>query len=186
MQHIFVSSFFFRRKSKTPRLSQVRAHFENWHNQFLFTNFIIWLLIFEKVNRQVFRCEKNQKQKFKWGFEFLQSQQYTPYCHWGKKHFWNISGLKNKGSCVCVCARNMSCEHVIQIKQQLLSIFPEKHSVCFGCGAHIHDQYILKVAPDLEWHATCLKCSECGQYLDENCTCFVRNGKAYCKSDYFR
>uniref|UniRef100_A0A8C9JRD0 ISL LIM homeobox 2 n=1 Tax=Panthera tigris altaica TaxID=74533 RepID=A0A8C9JRD0_PANTA len=32
----------------------------------------------------------------------------------------------------------------------------------------------------------CLKCPECSQYLDETCTCFVRDGKTYCKRDYVR
>ncbi|XP_001362509.2 insulin gene enhancer protein ISL-2 [Monodelphis domestica] len=59
-------------------------------------------------------------------------------------------------------------------------------AMCVGCGSQIHDQYILKVSPDLEWHAACLKCAECSQYLDETCTCFVRNGKTYCKRDYIR
>nr|pir transcription factor isl-2a (clone S3) - chinook salmon [Oncorhynchus tshawytscha] len=57
-------------------------------------------------------------------------------------------------------------------------------AMCVGCGSQIHDQYILRVAPDLEWHAACLKCAECSQYLDETCTCFVRDGKTYCKRDY--
>ncbi|CAD5123966.1 DgyrCDS12271 [Dimorphilus gyrociliatus] len=57
---------------------------------------------------------------------------------------------------------------------------------CVGCGCAITDQYILRVDPDLEWHASCLKCADCGQMLDENCTCFVRDGKTYCKSDYTR
>ncbi|KAJ8304329.1 hypothetical protein KUTeg_017912 [Tegillarca granosa] len=59
-------------------------------------------------------------------------------------------------------------------------------SICVGCGSQIHDQYILRVAPDLEWHANCLKCSECNQYLDESCTCFVKDGKTYCRRDYVR
>uniref|UniRef100_UPI00358F6571 insulin gene enhancer protein ISL-1-like n=1 Tax=Myxine glutinosa TaxID=7769 RepID=UPI00358F6571 len=59
-------------------------------------------------------------------------------------------------------------------------------SVCVGCGGQIHDQYILRVSPDLEWHAACLKCADCKQYLDETCTCFVRDGKTYCKRDYIR
>ncbi|KAG9266433.1 insulin gene enhancer protein isl-2b-like [Astyanax mexicanus] len=59
-------------------------------------------------------------------------------------------------------------------------------AMCVGCGIQIHDQYILRVSPDLEWHAACLKCAECSQYLDENCTCFVREGKTYCKRDYVR
>ncbi|XP_061825326.1 insulin gene enhancer protein isl-2a [Nerophis lumbriciformis] len=59
-------------------------------------------------------------------------------------------------------------------------------AMCVGCGSQIHDQYILRVSPDLEWHAACLKCAECRQHLDESCTCFVRDGKTYCKRDYTR
>lgn len=55
-----------------------------------------------------------------------------------------------------------------------------------GCAREIQDQFILRVAPDLEWHAACLKCQECQQFLDESCTCFVRDGKTYCKEDYVR
>merc|ERR1711894_663147 len=61
-----------------------------------------------------------------------------------------------------------------------------KYSLCVGCGGEIHDQYILRVAPNLEWHAACLKCSQCQKFLDEKCTCFVRDGKIYCKEDYVR
>ena len=57
---------------------------------------------------------------------------------------------------------------------------------CAGCERHISDQYLLRVAPDLEWHAACLKCVDCGQSLDETCTCFVRDGKTYCRHDYIR
>ncbi|CAI9733992.1 gene enhancer ISL-1-like isoform X1 [Octopus vulgaris] len=69
-----------------------------------------------------------------------------------------------------------------------MEILAEKRrvSMCVGCGSQIHDQYILRVAPDLEWHAACLKCADCEQYLDETCTCFVRDGKTYCKRDYVR
>ncbi|OTF73881.1 insulin gene enhancer protein ISL-1-like protein [Euroglyphus maynei] len=62
----------------------------------------------------------------------------------------------------------------------------ERISLCVGCGSEIYDQYILRVSPDLEWHASCLKCADCQQYLDESCTCFVRDGKTYCKRDYLR
>ena len=61
-----------------------------------------------------------------------------------------------------------------------------RFSLCVGCGAPIQDQFILRVAPNLEWHAACLKCCECQMFLDENCTCFVRDGKTYCKKDYNR
>lgn len=68
----------------------------------------------------------------------------------------------------------------------LMSAEKQGFAMCVGCGSQIHDQYILKVSPDLEWHAACLKCAECSQYLDETCTCFVRDGKTYCKRDYVR
>ncbi|KAL5004698.1 hypothetical protein ScPMuIL_018154 [Solemya velum] len=66
------------------------------------------------------------------------------------------------------------------------SIKKRRMSMCVGCGSQIQDQYILRVSPDLEWHAACLKCADCKQYLDETCTCFVRDGKTYCKRDYVR
>lgn len=61
-----------------------------------------------------------------------------------------------------------------------------KKSLCVGCAKEIQDQYILRVSPDLEWHSACLRCHECNQFLDENCTCFVKDGKTYCKRDYVR
>uniref|UniRef100_H2Z9I9 Insulin gene enhancer protein ISL-1 n=1 Tax=Ciona savignyi TaxID=51511 RepID=H2Z9I9_CIOSA len=67
-----------------------------------------------------------------------------------------------------------------------LNCDPRRIPLCVGCGNPIHDQFILRVAPNLEWHAGCLKCADCGQYLDETCTCFVRDGKTYCKRDYTR
>ncbi|KAK9968056.1 hypothetical protein ABG768_002404 [Culter alburnus] len=54
-------------------------------------------------------------------------------------------------------------------------------SYCVGCGHQILDRFILRVFPDLEWHAQCLKCAECHQHLDESCTCFIRDGKTFCK-----
>lgn len=83
--------------------------------------------------------------------------------------------------------------HLRAINSNDLTIFisnfhieKQELSKCVGCGGQIHDQYILRVAPDLEWHAACLKCQECRQFLDERCTCFVRDGKTYCKRDYVR
>lgn len=77
----------------------------------------------------------------------------------------------------------------VQLKPTLCVCLTEaepKRSLCLGCGYEICDQYILRVAPDLTWHAACLKCQECQQFLDESCTCFVREGKTYCKQDYVR
>lgn len=79
---------------------------------------------------------------------------------------------------VTKCPNSLKKNYLFSEKQRL--------SVCVGCGGQIHDQYILRVAPDMEWHAACLKCQECRQYLDESCTCFVREGKTYCKRDYSR
>ncbi len=82
---------------------------------------------------------------------------------------------------------------IIQVKRKRIKLFhiqfyiETKYSpICAGCNCQIYDQYLLKVAPDLEWHIQCLKCSECGQYLDESTTCFVLDGKTYCKYDYIR
>ncbi|XP_064390545.1 insulin gene enhancer protein ISL-2-like [Halichondria panicea] len=57
---------------------------------------------------------------------------------------------------------------------------------CFGCQQPIIDEIRLRVAPDLEWHAACLVCAECQLLLDENCTCFIKNEKTYCKKDYVK
>ncbi|XP_063695168.1 insulin gene enhancer protein ISL-2B-like isoform X1 [Bolinopsis microptera] len=72
---------------------------------------------------------------------------------------------------------------------QFISPLPDKGvnpSVCAGCRCPITDQFILRVAPNLEWHASCLKCDDCNKFLDENCTCFIREGKPYCKKDFVR
>ena len=101
--------------------------------------------------------------------------------------------------CVCVCVRLPSGSVPVAARQNLPSSVPgvtrtssryiaekRRASLCVGCGGQIHDQFILRVAPDLEWHASCLKCADCSQFLDETCTCFVREGKTYCKRDYVR
>ncbi|CAH8446471.1 unnamed protein product [Dicrocoelium dendriticum] len=59
------------------------------------------------------------------------------------------------------------------------------YSLCFGCGAVIRDPFILHVQPDLEWHGRCLNCFKCSRPLGDDPTCFVRDGKAYCREDYF-
>ncbi|XP_075249021.1 uncharacterized protein LOC142341734 [Convolutriloba macropyga] len=62
----------------------------------------------------------------------------------------------------------------------------EKAPKCIGCNQPILDQFILRVAPDLEWHASCLKCNQCATVLDERQTCYLKDGKPYCKLDYIR
>ncbi|CDS42410.1 insulin locus tag enhancer protein ISL 2 [Echinococcus multilocularis] len=60
----------------------------------------------------------------------------------------------------------------------------EAGAVCFGCGAAIYDPFIMHVQPDLKWHGRCLKCYKCERGLSDETSCFVRNGKAYCREDY--
>lgn len=86
---------------------------------------------------------------------------------------------------MCIC-KNMAPCMVFTLFFFWFFLEKQRLSLCVGCGGQIHDQYILRVAPDLEWHAACLKCQECRQFLDESCTCFVRDGKTYCKRDYTR
>ena len=68
-------------------------------------------------------------------------------------------------------------------------LFPDQGprlAVCTGCRNVIHDQFIMQVHPDTEWHEACLRCTHCGKKLTGNTTCFVRNGQLYCKADYER
>ncbi|KAI5702063.1 hypothetical protein M8J76_004551 [Diaphorina citri] len=55
--------------------------------------------------------------------------------------------------------------------------------VCGGCGNKIHDRYLMRVA-DINWHESCLQCCVCGLGLSHSC--YFRNNKLYCKSDYDR
>ncbi|CAP24805.1 Protein CBR-LIM-7 [Caenorhabditis briggsae] len=57
-------------------------------------------------------------------------------------------------------------------------------AVCAGCRLEIADRYFLRVHPDMEFHAHCLKCAQCARPLDENQTAFVKDGHTYCKDDY--
>ncbi|XP_073244727.1 LIM/homeobox protein Lhx9-like isoform X1 [Porites lutea] len=61
----------------------------------------------------------------------------------------------------------------------------EKPSFCAGCGARIVDRFYL-MAVDQEWHAECLKCNECSLRLDNELTCFTKDGEILCREDYYR
>ncbi|CAG2109555.1 unnamed protein product, partial [Medioppia subpectinata] len=56
---------------------------------------------------------------------------------------------------------------------------------CGGCGHKICDRYYL-LTVDRQWHCRCLKCSQCGQQLESQLTCFSRHGLIYCRQDYNR
>lgn len=79
----------------------------------------------------------------------------------------------------------------------LLSVYPaesdqsDSHSprspnLCYGCKKPLDDSYRLRVSPDMEWHPSCLVCTECKVNLDEYCTCFMRDGRPYCRNDFMR
>ncbi|XP_043107115.1 insulin gene enhancer protein ISL-1-like [Puntigrus tetrazona] len=55
-------------------------------------------------------------------------------------------------------------------------------SRCAGCGLLIRDRFLLRVHPDLEWHARCLRCAHCRRALDGSC--FLRDGKTFCKEHH--
>jgi len=95
------------------------------------------------------------------------------------------------------CGRRSSCDSVAEAVDGGVvgASITERHLpygsttssvVCAGCRRPIHDQYMLHVQPGLDWHASCLRCAECCQALDENCTCYMRDGHPYCKPDYNR
>uniref|UniRef100_A0A8C1MP81 LIM zinc-binding domain-containing protein n=1 Tax=Cyprinus carpio TaxID=7962 RepID=A0A8C1MP81_CYPCA len=54
---------------------------------------------------------------------------------------------------------------------------------CAGCERPILDRFLLNVL-DRAWHAKCVQCCECNCNLTEKC--FSRDGKLYCKIDFFR
>ena len=60
-----------------------------------------------------------------------------------------------------------------------------KHSSsCTSCGKEISDYYLLAIGPDKHFHVDCLSCFECGENLEGNKTCFIKEERFYCKKDY--
>jgi len=99
------------------------------------------------------------------------------------------SGWSRYHSVCCVGnAEDASCgrHHPTDCDESIAAIACATTAVCAGCRRPIRDQYMLRVEPGLDWHASCLRCAECRRTLDESCTCFVRDGRAYCKLDYGR
>lgn len=54
---------------------------------------------------------------------------------------------------------------------------------CAGCELPILDRFLLSVL-DRSWHAKCVQCCECKCNLTEKC--FSRDGKLYCRNDFFK
>lgn len=55
--------------------------------------------------------------------------------------------------------------------------------VCSHCDQPILDKYVLTVL-ERPWHPHCVRCVDCGLRLNEKC--FSRDGKIYCKEDFYR
>lgn len=56
---------------------------------------------------------------------------------------------------------------------------------CAGCKGRIMDRYLVKVSGKT-WHTSCLKCCMCGLELGKEATCYTKEDKIYCKTDYAR
>lgn len=54
---------------------------------------------------------------------------------------------------------------------------------CAGCERPILDRFLLNVL-DRPWHIKCVQCCDCKCNLTEKC--FSREGRLYCKNDFFR
>ena len=54
---------------------------------------------------------------------------------------------------------------------------------CAACFRPIRDRFLLKVL-DKPWHPACVRCELCRKLLDEKC--FYKEGKMYCKDDFYR
>ncbi|XP_062589850.1 LIM/homeobox protein Lhx5-like [Saccostrea cucullata] len=54
---------------------------------------------------------------------------------------------------------------------------------CAACDRPILDRFLLNVL-DRAWHAKCVQCSDCKITLTDKC--FSRDGKLYCRNDFFR
>jgi len=55
--------------------------------------------------------------------------------------------------------------------------------LCAGCDGPILDRFLLNVL-DRVWHAKCVQCCECGCPLADKC--FARDGRLFCRQDFFR
>ncbi|KAK2566917.1 LIM/homeobox protein Awh [Acropora cervicornis] len=56
---------------------------------------------------------------------------------------------------------------------------------CAGCKGRIMDRYLVKVSGKA-WHTSCLKCCMCGLELGKEATCYTKEDRIYCKTDYAR
>lgn len=84
--------------------------------------------------------------------------------------------------CPCVIIRK-GFEVVEKNAAVILGKHPKTMVHCAGCERPILDRFLLNVL-DRAWHIKCVQCCECKCNLTEKC--FSREGKLYCKNDFFR
>ncbi|XP_074597294.1 LIM homeobox transcription factor 1-beta-like isoform X1 [Brevipalpus obovatus] len=89
--------------------------------------------------------------------------------HMMNENFINSNGLSRK---------SMGKKITDSVKSELNG---ESVEICSGCRRPIEDRYIMRVM-DHSWHERCLTCTECDMMLTQ--TCYSRDCKLYCKSDY--
>ncbi|CAG2113897.1 unnamed protein product, partial [Medioppia subpectinata] len=57
--------------------------------------------------------------------------------------------------------------------------------ICYGCRSSLATAPIIaSVSGHHQWHINCLRCSECDQSLSHCRSCYLKNGRIYCKTDY--
>ena len=74
----------------------------------------------------------------------------------------------------------------IFLKQMDMGEEPEGQApLCAGCRLRIVDKFYL-CAVERKWHSACLKCAECGSELENEASCFEKEGNIYCREDYLK
>ncbi|CAG2177504.1 unnamed protein product, partial [Oppiella nova] len=59
--------------------------------------------------------------------------------------------------------------------------------ICYGCRSSLATAPVIaSVSGHHQWHINCLRCSECDQSLSHCRSCYLKNGRIYCKSDYLK
>ena len=58
-------------------------------------------------------------------------------------------------------------------------------TTCRGCGQVIYDHFLLMVSQE-QWHIQCLKCVDCHARLEDELTCFIKEGHVFCRTDYYK
>ncbi|CAF0727445.1 unnamed protein product [Didymodactylos carnosus] len=67
--------------------------------------------------------------------------------------------------------------------RQSVRNMPLTVSQCFGCAQSIYDPLISNVL-DRFWHPDCVKCYSCRAILSDKC--YSRDGKLFCKDDFYK